>query len=52
MGPRCRAPLRHEIGHHYFDRLVGASEDCLPRFRALFGDPDADYQAALERHYR
>jgi hypothetical protein len=44
--------LRHEIGHHYFDRLVGASQDCLPRFRALFGDPDADYQAALDRHYR
>jgi hypothetical protein len=44
--------LRQEIGHHYFDRLVGASQDCLPRFRALFGDPDADYQAALDRHYR
>jgi hypothetical protein len=31
--------LRHEIGHYYFYRLVGTSEDYLPRFRALFGDP-------------
>ena len=48
--------LRHEIGHHYFDRLVGASEDCVPRFRALFGDPDADNQvrcaAGLEEGLR
>ena len=44
--------LRHEIGHHYFDRLIGASPHFLSRFGALFGDPDADYQAALDRHYR
>ncbi|MDT5133604.1 MAG: hypothetical protein QOE41_2915, partial [Mycobacterium sp.] len=42
--------LRHEIGHHYFDRLIGASPHFLSRFGALFGDPDADYQA--DRHYR
>jgi len=29
--------FRHEIGHYYFE---------------LFGDPNADYQAALNRHYR
>ncbi len=43
--------LRHEIGHHYFYRLVGSSADYLPRFRALFGDPDTDYRQALDRHY-
>ncbi len=43
--------FRHEIGHYYFSRLVGASPDYLPRFRELFGDPDTDYQQALDRHY-
>lgn len=44
--------FRHEIGHYYFYRLIGPSPDYLARFRELFGDPDADYQAALDRHYR
>jgi len=44
--------FRHEIGHYYFYRLVGPSQDYLQRFRELFGDPDADYQAALDRHYQ
>ncbi|MFA5711761.1 putative zinc-binding metallopeptidase [Mycolicibacterium sp.] len=43
--------FRHEIGHYYFYRLIETSPEYLPRFRALFGDPDADYQAALDRHY-
>ncbi|MGJ6124775.1 putative zinc-binding metallopeptidase [Mycolicibacterium sp. Y3] len=43
--------FRHEIGHYYFYRLVGPSPDYRTRFEALFGDPDADYQAALNRHY-
>lgn len=43
--------MRHEIGHYYFDRLLGTSADYLPRFGALFGDPDTDYQQALDRHY-
>jgi hypothetical protein len=43
--------LRHEIGHYYLYRLVRTSEDYLWRFRAMFGDPDTDYQAALDRHY-
>jgi hypothetical protein len=43
--------LRHKIGHYYFYRLVGTSEDYLPRFGALFGDPDTDYPQALDRHY-
>jgi hypothetical protein len=44
--------FRHEIGHYYFYRLVGPSPDYQQRFRQLFGDPDADYQAALDRHYQ
>jgi hypothetical protein len=43
--------FRHEVGHYYFYRLVGPSGDSTARFRELFGDPDADYQAALDRHY-
>jgi hypothetical protein len=43
--------FRHEIGHYYYYRLIGPSRDYLDRFRQLFGDPDADYQAALDRHY-
>jgi hypothetical protein len=42
--------LRHEIGHHYWHRLVGQSDD-LGRARALFGDDRVDYAAALARHY-
>jgi hypothetical protein len=44
--------FRHEIGHYYFYRLVGPSADNTARFTELFGDPHADYQAALNRHYR
>lgn len=43
--------FRHEIGHYYFYRLVAPSADYTRRFTELFGDPDADYQAALDRHY-
>lgn len=43
--------FRHEIGHYYFYRLVEPSEIYAARFRELYGDPDADYQAALDRHY-
>jgi hypothetical protein len=44
--------LRHEIGHYYFFRLVQPRPDYLASFNVLFGDPDADYQAAVDRHYR
>jgi hypothetical protein len=44
--------FRHEIGHYYYYRLVSASKDYAPRFRELFGDPDTDYQTALDRHYK
>ena len=42
--------FRHEVGHYYWDRLVrdgGQMEAC----RTMFGDDEADYQAALQRHY-
>jgi len=44
--------FRHEIGHYYFYRLITPSSDYLARFKELFGDPDADYEEALDRHYR
>jgi hypothetical protein len=44
--------FRHEIGHYYYYRLVDPDRDYLAQFRELFGDPDADYQEALNRHYR
>ncbi|MEO7233832.1 MAG: putative zinc-binding metallopeptidase [Lapillicoccus sp.] len=42
--------FRHEVGHYYFGALArtGADRD---EFESLFGNPDADYQAALDRHY-
>jgi hypothetical protein len=43
--------FRHEIGHYYFYRLVEPSAVYANRFRKLYGDPDADYQAARDRHY-
>lgn len=43
--------FRHEIGHYYFYRLVGPSQAYSQHFRELFGNPDADYQKALDRHY-
>lgn len=53
MGEAYRTLLghfRHEIGHYYWDLLIrdgGRTEE----FTALFGDADADYSAALDRHY-
>ncbi|GAA4396037.1 zinc-binding metallopeptidase family protein [Tsukamurella soli] len=42
--------FRHEIGHYYYPVLVD-TDDLKARATALFGDADADYQAALDRHY-
>lgn len=42
--------FRHEVGHYYYYRLVRSAE-YLQRFNELFGDPDAPYQDALDRHY-
>ena len=43
--------FRHEVGHYYQWQLVRAPEQ-LDAFRRLFGDETADYQAAIDRHYR
>ncbi|WP_405487974.1 putative zinc-binding metallopeptidase [Nocardia sp. NBC_00511] len=42
--------FRHEIGHYFYPVLVATAED-RARCLEVFGDPDADYQAALDRHY-
>jgi hypothetical protein len=42
--------LRHEIGHYYWQQLVGEPPR-LDAFRALFGDERADYAEAVRRHY-
>ncbi|MFT4124948.1 MAG: putative zinc-binding metallopeptidase [Gordonia sp. (in: high G+C Gram-positive bacteria)] len=42
--------FRHEIGHFYQMVLVGDGPN-RARYEELFGDPDTDYQAALDRHY-
>lgn len=43
--------LRHEIGHYYWDRMIGSSRR-LAGFRKVFGDEQANYAKALEAHYR
>jgi hypothetical protein len=42
--------FRHEIGHHYWDILVGQGPH-LDAFRALFGDERQSYDDALQRYY-
>jgi hypothetical protein len=42
--------FRHEVGHYYWDKLVRDGGK-LGSFRALFGNEEIDYQAALKRHY-
>jgi hypothetical protein len=43
--------FRHEIGHYYWDRLIRDDEKKLNDFRELFGNDEADYEAALKKHY-
>lgn len=43
--------FRHEVGHYYFYRLIAPVPEFAEQFRELFGDPDEDYQQALDRHY-
>lgn len=43
--------FRHETGHYYWNRLVGAMP-ALDRFRRLFGDERDDYGLALQRYYQ
>ena len=53
MGEPYRTLLghfRHEVGHYYSFVLAGSGEN-KAAFDAVFGDQNADYQAALDRHY-
>lgn len=44
--------FRHEIGHYYWDLLIGGNTTHEPEFRALFGDHEnPDYGTALETYY-
>ena len=43
--------FRHEVGHYYWDRLV-RDAPALEPYRAIFGDERADYNEALQKHYR
>ena len=42
--------LRHEVGHFYWDRIVG-DQGWHDVFRLVFGDERQDYGEALKRHY-
>jgi hypothetical protein len=42
--------LRHESGH-FFWQLIIAERNKTDEFRKMFGDEQADYQAALQTHY-
>lgn len=42
--------FRHEVGH-YYATVLADSGPAREQFEALFGDPDDDYQAAIDRHY-
>ena len=44
--------FRHEVGHHFWDILIGNQPDALAAFRSLFGDEREDYGAALQRYYQ
>jgi hypothetical protein len=53
MGELYGTPLghfRHEIGHHYWDRLI-AEPPHVESFRRVFGDGRRDYDAALKNYY-
>lgn len=44
--------LRHEVAHHFATVLAAEGTSGGARVAAAFGDPAADYDAAMERHYR
>ncbi len=54
MGEPYRTLLghfRHEVGHHYWSRLIRHDQAELAAFRALFGDESQDYGSAIQNHY-
>lgn len=42
--------FRHETGHYFFF-VLAETGPARQEFEKLFGDPDLDYQEALDRHY-
>ncbi|MET3806441.1 hypothetical protein ABIB25_003456 [Nakamurella sp. UYEF19] len=42
--------FRHETGHYYFS-VLAENWPARGEFQTLFGDPELDYQQALDRHY-
>lgn len=42
--------FRHESGHYYFS-VLAEGLSARGEFNVLFGDPNLDYQRALDRHY-
>ncbi|MFS0737296.1 putative zinc-binding metallopeptidase [Sphingomonas sp. 1P06PA] len=42
--------FRHEVGHHYWSRLV-ENRAPLDEFRRIFGDETIDYASAMQNHY-
>lgn len=43
--------FRHEVGHHYWSRLIENDPVQLEAFRKVFGDEREDYRQALQLHY-
>lgn len=43
--------FRHEVGHYYWDRLIRDDPARRADFRDRFGNEEADYADALNRHY-
>jgi hypothetical protein len=43
--------FRHEVGHYYWDRLVGGTA-FLESYRQIFGDERSDYNQALVNYYK
>lgn len=54
MGEPYRTLLghfRHEVGHHFWSRLVERDATECEAFRAVFGDERVDYAQSLQSHY-
>ena len=54
MGEPYRTLLghfRHEVGHHYWSRLVETDPAEHEAFRSIFGDETIDYAQSLQDHY-
>ncbi len=44
--------FRHELGHYYFDRLILPDVRKHQLCKEVFGDDEADYTLAMQRHYK